>query len=187
MIASSSSRRTSCSLGLSGVLTCIITSCLVGTAASPAYGVPLASKVQQLTTSSFVYPLMGTRTSSDFGTRRHPLRKKMKHHHKGIDLAAPTGATIRSIATGRVIYADPFGGYGNFIVIKHDNGLTSHYGHCQETSVRVGQKVHAGDVIGTVGSTGHSTGPHLHFEIRYNGEPQHPERYLPGLALPAEG
>jgi len=136
---------------------------------------------------SFVYPLMGSRTSSDFGTRRHPVTKRHRRHHDGIDLAAPTGSIIRSIAAGRVIYADPWGGYGNLVVVKHDNGLTSHYGHCATTSVMVGQPVHAGDIIGTVGSTGLSTGPHLHFEIRSHGKPEHPERYLPGLATPAEG
>jgi murein DD-endopeptidase MepM/ murein hydrolase activator NlpD len=152
-----------------------------------AQAIPLGSGVNNLTASNFVYPVMGPRTSSSFGIRKHPITKKARKHHDGIDLAAPTGATIRSIASGHVIFADQFGGYGNLIVIKHADGLTSHYGHCNETSVRVGQKVLAGDVIGTVGSTGRSTGPHLHFEIRRNGEPEHPERYLPGLASPAQG
>lgn len=147
----------------------------------------LVSQVNQLASSSFVYPLMGPRTSSDYGTRRHPIRKKVRQHHDGIDLAAPTGSTIRSIASGYVIYADPLGGYGNLVVIRHSTGLTSHYGHCNQLGVKIGQRVNAGDVIATVGSTGLSTGPHLHFEIRRNGEPEHPERYLPGLAEAAEG
>jgi murein DD-endopeptidase MepM/ murein hydrolase activator NlpD len=152
-----------------------------------AQAIPVGSWGSNLTASNFVYPVMGPRTSSSFGVRKHPITKKARKHHDGIDLAAPTGATIRSIASGHVIFADQFGGYGNLIVIRHANGLTSHYGHCNETSVRVGQKVLAGDVIGTVGSTGRSTGPHLHFEIRRNGEPEHPERYLPGLASQAQG
>jgi murein DD-endopeptidase MepM/ murein hydrolase activator NlpD len=154
-----------------------------------AYAIP-SQKVdgaRGILTSSFVYPLMGPRESSDYGVRKHPIKRDLRHHHDGIDLAAPSGAIIRSIAAGRVMYSDPFGGYGNLVVIKHESGLTSHYGHCQTLKVRVGQVVRAGDIIATVGSTGRSTGPHLHFEIRKNGEPQHPERLLPGLADPTQG
>jgi murein DD-endopeptidase MepM/ murein hydrolase activator NlpD len=168
-------------------MTCLAVSVVLGALLDSAQAIPLASQIQQLTTSHFVYPVMGPRTSSDFGIRRHPIRRKVRRHHDGIDLAAPVGSTIRSIASGDVVFADPHGGYGNLIVIRHRNGLTSHYGHCDQSLVRIGQKVRAGDVIGTVGSTGHSTGPHLHFEIRKDGEPQHPERYLPGLDLPAQG
>jgi murein DD-endopeptidase MepM/ murein hydrolase activator NlpD len=138
-------------------------------------------------TSSFVYPLMGPRESSQYGVRNHPIKRKLRHHHDGIDLAAPKGAVIRAIAAGRVMYSDPFGGYGNLVVIKHESGLTSHYGHCDTLKARVGQLVRPGDIIATVGSTGRSTGPHLHFEIRRNGQPQHPERILPGLADPTLG
>jgi murein DD-endopeptidase MepM/ murein hydrolase activator NlpD len=152
--------------------------------ASPAQ---LSAKPISYLTSSFVYPLMGPRESSQYGLRHHPIKRKLQHHHDGIDLAAPKGAAIRAIAAGRVMYSDPFGGYGNLIVIKHESGLTSHYGHCDALKVRVGQFVRPGDIIGTVGSTGRSTGPHLHFEIRRNGEPQHPERILPGLADPTLG
>lgn len=138
-------------------------------------------------TNSFVYPLMGSRESSAYGIRRHPIKRTVRHHHNGIDLAAPKGAVVRSIAAGRVMYSDPFGGYGNLVVIRHESGLTSHYGHCDSLKVRVGEFVRPGDVIATVGSSGHSTGPHLHFEIRRNGKPQHPEHILPGLADPTEG
>jgi murein DD-endopeptidase MepM/ murein hydrolase activator NlpD len=124
--------------------------------------------------------------SSDFGLRNHPIKKRQQHHH-GIDLAAPMGAPIRAIAAGRVVYADPFGGYGKIVVVRHASGLTSHYGHCSGLSVKIGDNVAAGDIIGAVGSTGLSTGPHLHFEIRIDGVPQNPERYLPGLDSPAEG
>jgi murein DD-endopeptidase MepM/ murein hydrolase activator NlpD len=131
-------------------------------------------------TSAFVYPVMGPRMSSDFGSRKHPVRR-VKRHHDGIDLAAPIGAPIRAIAKGQVMYADPHGGYGKYIVVRHDDGFTSHYGHCDKLDVRLGQTVAAGEIIGTVGSSGVSTGPHLHFEIRRNGKPHHPESYLPGL------
>lgn len=133
-----------------------------------------------------VYPLMGTRMTSDYGLRRHPIKKARQHHH-GIDLAAPRGALIRAIAAGQVLYADPFGGYGKVVVVMHSNGLTSHYGHCDTLNVKPGERIKAGDILGTVGSTGLSTGPHLHFEIRIDGKPQDPERYLPGLATPAQG
>jgi murein DD-endopeptidase MepM/ murein hydrolase activator NlpD len=190
-------------LKLSGLITSlsatsvrvIVTVIGAGIVTQTAHAVPmisqtaahLVSQVNQLASSSFVYPLMGPRTSSNYGTRRHPIRKRVQQHHDGIDLAAPIGSTIRSIASGYVIYADPLGGYGKLVVIRHDTGLTSHYGHCNQLGVKIGQRVNAGDVIATVGSTGLSTGPHLHFEIRRNGEPEHPERYLPGLAEAAEG
>lgn len=170
-----------------GILAGLVSSVILVGVSHSARGAPLGTRSHELKMVSFVYPLMGTRRSSDFGARHHPVTKRYRRHHDGIDLAAPTGSIIRSIASGRVIYADPWGGYGNLVVVKHDNGLTSHYGHCHTTSVRVGQSVHAGDIIGTVGSTGLSTGPHLHFEIRSHGKPEHPERYLPGLATPAEG
>jgi murein DD-endopeptidase MepM/ murein hydrolase activator NlpD len=124
--------------------------------------------------------------SSDFGVRKHPL-KKVRRHHDGIDLAAPVGAPIRAIADGQVMYADPHGGYGKYIVIRHTNGFTSHYGHCDKMEVVPGASVVAGQIIGTVGSSGISTGPHLHFEIRRNGDAQDPEKYLPGLADQAAG
>ena len=135
---------------------------------------------------TFVYPLLGTRVSSSFGTRVHPVLRFTKHHN-GIDLAAPDGATIRAIGSGRVVYADPYGGYGNLIVVQHESGLTSHYGHCQSIKVQPGQVITAGHILGTVGRTGRVTGPHLHFEIRMDGKAQDPEKFLPGLALAADG
>lgn len=136
--------------------------------------------------SPYVYPLVGTKVSSDFGDRKHPVRKVIRHHN-GIDLAAPQGAPIRVVKDGTVVYADPYSGYGNLVVVLHNNGLTSHYGHCRTMIVKPGQKVRAGQIIATVGSTGITTGPHLHFELRINGKPYDPERSIPGLADLAEG
>ena len=136
--------------------------------------------------NTFVYPLLGTRISSTFGNRNHPVKRFVRHHN-GIDLAAPEGATIRTIAAGRVVYADPYAGYGNLVVVQHKNGLTSHYGHCQSFRVKPGQSVSAGEIIGTVGKTGVVTGPHLHFEIRINGAAQDPEKFIPDLAGEAQG
>lgn len=135
---------------------------------------------------SFVYPIMGPRTSSEYGMRIHPL-KRVARHHDGIDLAAPEGAPIRAIADGDVMYADPHGGYGRYITIRHRDGYTSHYGHCKTLQVAPGQSVTAGQVIGTVGNSGLSTGPHLHFEVRLHGEPRDPEKLLPGLDEQAAG
>jgi murein DD-endopeptidase MepM/ murein hydrolase activator NlpD len=136
--------------------------------------------------TSFVYPLLGTRVSSEFGTRKHPVRKVTRHHN-GVDLAAPEGATIRAIQEGLVVYADPYGSYGNLIVIEHKDGLSSHYGHCSSIDVKTGMRVKTGAVIGTVGKTGTVTGAHLHFELRKNGAALNPEDFLPGLADVAEG
>jgi murein DD-endopeptidase MepM/ murein hydrolase activator NlpD len=152
-------------------------------AAGPASGKPL---ILASSRTAFVYPVMGPRMSSDYGTRKHPVLKVRKHHD-GIDLAAPIGAPIRAIADGQVVYADPHGGYGRYVVVRHLDGFTSHYGHCEKLEVAPGQRIAAGQIIGTVGSSGISTGPHLHFEIRRNGETQDPERYLPGLADQAAG
>jgi murein DD-endopeptidase MepM/ murein hydrolase activator NlpD len=135
---------------------------------------------------AYVYPVMGPRLSSSYGKRRHPVKKVTQHHH-GIDLAAPAGAPIRAIADGQVMFADPYAGYGKLVVLQHSNGLTSHYGHCAKLSVQPGAHVRAGDIIGTVGSTGISTGPHLHFELRKDGSTLNPEKLLPGLADGSEG
>ncbi|MBN8547984.1 MAG: M23 family metallopeptidase [Deltaproteobacteria bacterium] len=148
-------------------------------------GFPSAASLS-LPTSSFVYPLVGTRVSSDYGWRKHPVIKATRHHD-GIDLAAPQGALIRAVRSGVVVFSDPYGGYGNLIVVKHSDNMTSHYGHCKEIKVRPGQRVNAGEIIGTVGSTGRVTGPHLHFEIRINGVPENPEALIPGLAVEGQG
>ena len=155
---------------------------------SPSFAAPTskASFILAGSRTAFVYPVMGPRMSSDYGVRKHPVMK-VRRHHDGIDLAAPTGAPIRAIADGQVLYADPHGGYGRYVVVRHLDGFTSHYGHCEKLEVAPGQKITAGQIIGTVGSSGISTGPHLHFEIRRDGITQDPERYLPGLADQAAG
>lgn len=154
---------------------------------------PMSARAQKTTLVSFnrklvnfVYPLQGTRQSSKYGRRKHPIKKRIIHHH-GIDLAAPTDSVIRAITDGVVVFADPHGGYGNFVVLKHAHGLTSHYGHCNRLRVQVGQRVRGGDIVATVGNTGVSTGPHLHFEIRKDGKPFNPELLLPEIDTPGAG
>ncbi|MGH3664831.1 MAG: peptidoglycan DD-metalloendopeptidase family protein [Egibacteraceae bacterium] len=113
------------------------------------------------------------RVTSDFGYRVHPVYRT-RRLHAGVDIPAPTGQTIHAAGDGTVVSAGPRGGYGNAVVIDHGNGLSTVYAHQSQTLVRTGQQVQAADVVGQVGSTGLSTGPHLHFEVRVNGNPQDP-------------
>lgn len=115
--------------------------------------------------------------SSPFGERIHPITK-VYSKHTGVDIKAPMGSQIVTSQTGTVVYADWFGTYGKAIIIDHGGGLTTLYGHCSEISVMVGNAVKKGDTIGLIGSTGYSTGPHLHFEVRENGEYVEPMTYL---------
>ncbi len=107
-----------------------------------------------------------TRISSPFGTRVHPITRK-KHTHKGVDMAAPRMTPIYATADGEVTYANYNGGYGNFVKINHRNGYKTAYAHLHKISVNKGQSVKRGDLIGYVGTTGRSTGNHLHYEIYY--------------------
>ncbi|SAK55276.1 peptidase M23B [Caballeronia temeraria] len=122
-------------------------------------------------------PIESARTSSPFGNRLDPFTGYLSFH-PGIDLVAPTGTPILAAASGRVIYAGPMPGYGNTVEIDHGNGFITRYGHASKIEVRVGQRVEPGQAIATVGSTGRSTGPHLHFEIRAGGQPLNPADYL---------
>ncbi len=120
--------------------------------------------------AGFIWPTSGTLTSG-FGWRWGRM-------HEGIDIAAPTGTPISAAASGTVIYAGWMGGYGNLVVIDHGNGLATAYGHQSSIAVGSGTYVSQGQTIGYVGSTGHSTGPHVHFEVRVNGAPVDPLGYL---------
>ncbi|MEH1849257.1 MAG: peptidoglycan DD-metalloendopeptidase family protein [Nostoc sp.] len=116
-------------------------------------------------------------TSSPFGWRIHPILG-YRRFHAGLDFAASYGSTIRAADSGRVIFAGWYGGYGRAVIIDHGNGMTTLYGHTSELYVSEGQAVERGQAIGAVGSTGFSTGPHLHFEVRRNGTPVDPANYL---------
>ncbi len=143
-------------------------------------------KLKRMGLYPFVYPVMTPRISSNYGMRKHPLLK-FSRKHQGIDLAAEYDTPIRAVAAGTVVFADPYAGYGNLVAIQHKSGITTHYGHCQKIKVKPGQKIQAGTIIGTIGSTGMSSGPHLHFEIRINGIAQDPQQFIPDLAEHAEG
>ncbi|MEM6837088.1 MAG: peptidoglycan DD-metalloendopeptidase family protein [Cyanobacteria bacterium P01_C01_bin.120] len=127
-------------------------------------------------TGVFVFPVNG-RITSGFGYRRHPILGTSRLH-AGVDFGAPSGTTIYAADSGRVIYAGWRGGYGNTVIIDHGGGITTLYGHSSRLFVSVGQSVTQGQAIAAVGSTGLSTGPHLHFEVRQNGSPINPMGYL---------
>lgn len=124
------------------------------------------------------WPVGGTITSP-FGWRTHPISGASRFH-AGLDIGAGHGTPIGSAGSGTVILASWYGGYGNAVVIDHGGGLTTLYGHQSSLAVSAGQSVSTGQVIGYVGSTGYSTGPHLHFETRENGNPVNPMNYLGG-------
>ncbi|MBJ7348268.1 MAG: peptidoglycan DD-metalloendopeptidase family protein [Thermoleophilaceae bacterium] len=121
-------------------------------------------------TGQLIWPINGT-FSSPFGYR-------WGHLHAGIDIADPIGTPIRAADGGRVAYAGWMSGYGNYTCIQHTGSMSTCYGHQSSIGVSVGQQVSQGDVIGNVGNTGHSFGPHLHFEVRINGNPVDPMGYL---------
>lgn len=124
-------------------------------------------------------PVAMTRLSSSYGMREHPVLGG-RRAHKGIDLAAPTGTPIRASADGIVEKAEWFGGYGLFVQLDHGGAMETRYGHMSRVAVAEGQQVRKGDVIGYVGSTGRSTGPHLHYEVRVSGEAVNPVPYMQG-------
>ncbi|NIM04406.1 MAG: peptidoglycan DD-metalloendopeptidase family protein [Armatimonadetes bacterium] len=130
-------------------------------------------RLSQPFTGKFKQPVEG-RISSGFGYRTHPIFKVRKMH-TGVDIAAPHRTRIRAAAAGLVIHAKRWGGYGKCILIDHGGGLATLYAHCSSLAVSVGERVKQGQVIGRVGSTGISTGPHLHFEVRRNGKPVDPQ------------
>lgn len=127
-------------------------------------------------TGVFAYP-SDAPTSSLFGWRMHPILG-YRRFHAGLDFAANYGSIIRAADSGTVIFAGWYGGYGRAVIINHGKGLTTLYGHTSELYVSEGQTVHKGQAIASVGSSGLSTGPHLHFEVRRDGTPVDPMNFL---------
>lgn len=120
-----------------------------------------------------VLPVSGT-ISSRFGVSSS-IRSGA---HTGLDIACPKGTDIKAVAKGKVVFAERNGAYGNLVKVDHGNGVETWYAHCDKIYAKVGDKVDAGDVIAAVGTTGNSTGPHLHLEVRINGTAVNPQKYL---------
>lgn len=123
-------------------------------------------------TGPFLRPVDGPIVSG-FGYRVHPVFRRVKFHY-GVDIAAPYGTPIRAAANGVVVFAGWRRAYGNTVILDHGNGLATLYAHCSQILVSEGEVVRQGQIIARVGSTGLSTGPHLHFEVRQYGEPVNP-------------
>jgi murein DD-endopeptidase MepM/ murein hydrolase activator NlpD len=119
---------------------------------------------------NLIRPISGTITSR-FGRRSRGT-------HTGLDIATSKGVPIKAAASGTVIYSGTKGAYGKMVVIDHGNGIQTYYAHCSRLDVSSGTYVNQGDVIGAVGSTGNSTGPHLHLEVRVNGVAKNPQNYV---------
>lgn len=124
--------------------------------------------------------------SSEFGMREHPLTEQFKKH-QGIDIAAPEGTAFYAAEMGRVSFAGPAGSYGNMVELQHIDGTVSRYAHASALNVKAGQRIHKGEVLGLVGSTGAATGSHLHYEMLVNGQHIDPaeHHHLVAHAVPA--
>jgi len=131
-------------------------------------------------------PLDGAALTSGYGMRTHPVLGG-RRAHKGVDLAQPTGTPVYATADGVISRADWFSSYGLFISVEHGGNIQTRYGHLSRLNVAAGQQVKKGDLIGYVGSTGRSTGPHLHYEVRIAGVAVNPIPYMNGTGkvLPA--
>jgi len=131
----------------------------------------------------FVKPVVGSRITQPFGCTTDTSEPydpdcATQHFHSGIDLAVAAGTPVHATLAGTCQVIDDTTGYGLHVIISHVQGLSSLYAHLESVAVTTGERVAAGQVIGRVGSTGNSTGPHLHFEIRVDGVPQNPQLYV---------
>ncbi|WP_237392246.1 M23 family metallopeptidase [Aurantiacibacter rhizosphaerae] len=122
-------------------------------------------------------PVDGVKLTSSFGMRNHPILRQRRQHN-GVDLAAPRGTPVYATADGMVEMAQYYGSYGNYVQIGHGGDVETRYAHLSSYTVQDGEQVRKGDLIGYVGSTGRSTGPHLHYEVRVSSEPVNPIPYM---------
>ncbi|HEY0770475.1 MAG TPA: peptidoglycan DD-metalloendopeptidase family protein [Sphingobacteriaceae bacterium] len=137
----------------------------------------LSSLIKDIETTPLGYPHHNNHASG-FGYRSNPFLTGESEFHAGVDIKGRTGDVVKSTANGRVITAGWNQGYGKCVVIAHANNYKTLYGHLSEIKVKPGQRVKANDLIGKVGSTGRSTGPHLHYEVRKNNKPLNPALFL---------
>ena len=129
-----------------------------------------------LASTPSIWPTRGWVTS-DFGTRMDPYTAE-RRMHQGLDIATPHGQPVYSPSDGTVVFSGTEGGYGKVLVIDHGYGVKTRYGHLSEILVHLGDRVGRGDKIALVGNTGRSTGPHLHYEVRVNGIPENPRKFI---------
>lgn len=129
-------------------------------------------------TGSFIWPTTSTVITSPYGPRIHPVTGQVGRMHSGVDIGAGAGEPVYAADSGNVILAGVNGGYGNCVMIDHGNGYVTLYGHMSSIAASKGQSVSQGDIVGYVGSTGISTGPHLHFEVRQNGGTVNPMSFF---------
>jgi len=127
--------------------------------------------------TGFRLPLKSFQLTSGFGMRKNPVTGNVRMH-EGVDLAAPAGTEVYSVGNGTVSETGYDNIYGNYVIVKHDNNWVSLYGHLQKVNVGLKDSVKSGTIIGRVGTTGQSTGPHLHFELRQNGMARDPDKFL---------
>jgi murein DD-endopeptidase MepM/ murein hydrolase activator NlpD len=137
----------------------------------------LESLLDQIALMPMGYPRVSQFTSV-FGYRSNPFNFGRNEFHPGLDFRGRMGEPVQCTASGRVVFAARAGGYGNCVRIRHADGIETWYGHLSRMLVREGQRVSVGQLIGKVGSTGRSTGPHLHYEVRRNGKAVNPKQYL---------
>ena len=126
-----------------------------------------------------IWPVAGGETTDSFGGRRDPFGGSSPEFHSGQDISAERGTPVYAAGIATVKFAGTQGGYGQIVVLDHGDGITTRYGHLSKIEVVAGQQLARGEMIGRVGSTGRSTGPHLHYEVRINEEPVNPRAYLP--------
>ena len=129
-----------------------------------------------LASTPSIWPARGWVTS-DFGTRLDPYTAE-RRMHQGLDIATPHGQPVYTPSDGTVVFAGTEGGYGKVLVLDHGYGVKTRYGHLSEIFVRTGERVRRGDKVAAVGNTGRSTGPHLHYEVRVNGIPENPRKFI---------
>jgi murein DD-endopeptidase MepM/ murein hydrolase activator NlpD len=135
-----------------------------------------SSGTMKVGSGNLSYPL-SAQITSPFGWRKHPIFG-VRRFHTGIDLAGPNHSAIRAADSGNVLYTGWYGGYGKVVIVSHGKGMATLYAHLCKVATEPGNNIAKGDIIGYEGTTGFSTGPHLHFEVRYNGVPNNPLNYL---------
>ena len=129
-----------------------------------------------LASTPSIWPTRGWVTS-DFGVRLDPYTAE-RVMHRGLDSATPHGQSVYAPSDGTVVYAGPEAGYGKVLVIDHGYGVKTRFGHLSKLEVKTGDRVKRGQLVGAVGNTGRSTGPHLHYEVRVNGIPENPRKFI---------